>query len=54
MKQNAWSRRAVMAGLGGAALAEGAGRKLRMGVVGGRFGASFSFHEHPNAVVAAV
>lgn len=54
MKQNAWSRRAVMAGLGGAALAAGAGRKLRMGVVGGRFGASFYFHEHPNAVVAAV
>ena len=25
-----------------------------MGVVGGRFGASFYFHEHPNAVVEAV
>lgn len=29
-------------------------RKIRMGVVGGRFGASFYFHEHPNAVVEAV
>ena len=29
-------------------------RKLRVGVVGGRFGTSFQFHEHPNAVVAAV
>jgi len=29
-------------------------RKLRMGVVGGRFGSSFFFHEHPNCVVEAV
>lgn len=31
-----------------------ADRKLRVGVVGGRFGTSFYFHEHPNAVVEAV
>jgi len=29
-------------------------RKLRMGIVGGRFGTSFYFHEHPNSEVAAV
>src|SRR5690554_3407754 len=29
-------------------------RKLRIGVVGGRFGASFYFHEHPNCIVEAV
>lgn len=29
-------------------------RKLRMGIVGGRFGLGFFFHEHPNAVVEAV
>ena len=29
-------------------------RKLRVGVVGGRFGATFQFHEHPECVVAAV
>lgn len=29
-------------------------RKIRMGVVGGGFGASFHWHQHPNCVVAAV
>jgi predicted dehydrogenase len=29
-------------------------RKLRIGIVGGRFGATFQFHEHPNCVVEAV
>lgn len=29
-------------------------RKIRMGVVGGGFGTSFFFHEHPNCVVEAV
>lgn len=29
-------------------------RKLRLGIVGGRFGASFYFHEHPNCTVEAV
>jgi len=29
-------------------------RKLRIGVVGGAFGASFQWHEHPNCVVEAV
>ena len=29
-------------------------RKLRVGVVGGGFGTSFQFHEHPNSLVEAV
>ncbi len=29
-------------------------KKIRMGVVGGGFGAQFSFHEHPNCTVTAV
>ncbi|WP_158856191.1 Gfo/Idh/MocA family protein [Lunatibacter salilacus] len=29
-------------------------RKVKIGVIGGRFGAGFYFHEHPNCVVEAV
>src|SRR5690606_34088145 len=29
-------------------------RKVRIGIVGGRFGAKFYFHEHPNCTVEAV
>ncbi len=29
-------------------------RKVRIGIVGGRFGATFYFHEHPNCIVEAV
>jgi predicted dehydrogenase len=29
-------------------------RKIRVGIVGGRFGASFHFHEHPNCTVEAI
>ena len=29
-------------------------RKIRIGIVGGRFGATFQFHEHPNCTVEAV
>ncbi|MDW8080265.1 MAG: gfo/Idh/MocA family oxidoreductase, partial [Thermoguttaceae bacterium] len=29
-------------------------RKIRVGIVGGRFGTSFQFHEHPQCVVAGV
>src|SRR5690606_11370554 len=29
-------------------------RKIRIGIVGGRFGATFYFHVHPNCVVEAV
>jgi predicted dehydrogenase len=30
------------------------GRKVRIGIVGGRFGTSFEFHEHPDCIVEAV
>lgn len=40
--------------IGTAAAALAADRKLRVGIVGGRFGTSFQFHEHPNCNVAAV
>ena len=30
------------------------GRKLRLGIVGGRFGLTFQFHEHPECAVVAV
>jgi len=33
---------------------EDSGRKIRMGVVGGRFGLSFFWHQHPNCEVVAV
>src|SRR5690625_2309642 len=29
-------------------------RKIRIGIVGGRFGTSFYFHEHPSCIVEAV
>lgn len=29
-------------------------KKIRIGIVGGRFGATFQFHEHPNCIVEAV
>lgn len=32
----------------------GATRKIRIGIVGGRFGLNFQFHEHPNCIVDAV
>lgn len=47
-----WSRRALLALAASTAVA--ADRKLRIGIVGGRFGTSFQFHEHPNCVVEAV
>lgn len=37
-----------------AAAQPSAGRRIRIGVVGGGFGSCFPWHEHPNAVVAAV
>jgi predicted dehydrogenase len=46
------SRRSLLAALAAPVLAQD--RKLRVGIVGGRFGTSFQFHEHPNCVVEAV
>jgi predicted dehydrogenase len=42
--------------LGGAVKAQdtGSDRKIRIGVVGGRFGSSFQWHEHPNCELVAV
>lgn len=34
--------------------ADTAPRKVRVGIVGGRFGLSFQFHEHPDCEVVAV
>jgi predicted dehydrogenase len=56
------SRRDVLKIGGAAALAMsvpaqkiyGAEKKIRIGIVGGRFGASFQFHEHPDCIVEAV
>ncbi|MCL4783596.1 MAG: hypothetical protein KJZ70_11235, partial [Bryobacterales bacterium] len=50
--ERTWSRRTLLALAASTAVA--ADRKLRVGVVGGRFGADFEFHEHPNCVVEAV
>ncbi len=41
-------------GLPAWAAATGVPRKVRIGVVGGRFGLTFQFHEHPDCVVEAV
>jgi predicted dehydrogenase len=46
------NRREFSLAMAGAAAAPD--RKLRVGVVGGGFGASFQFHEHPNCAVEAV
>lgn len=66
MKKEKFNRRKFinMAGIGASALAVSprfafAGeptndRKVRIGIVGGRFGAGFFFHEHPNCIVEAV
>jgi predicted dehydrogenase len=64
--QNTLSRRSFLtkAGIVGTSMVVGSrfafagipttDRKIRIGVVGGRFGASFYFHEHPNCIVEAV
>jgi predicted dehydrogenase len=45
------NRRIFMGAASAALASEG---KVRMGIVGGGFGTSFQFHEHPNCTVAAV
>lgn len=44
----------AMLAMPGWAGAEIATRRLRVGIVGGRFGLSFQFHEHPGCIVEAV
>lgn len=48
------TRRELSGVLLGPLAAAADGRKLRVGIVGGGFGTSYQFHEHPNAVVQAV
>lgn len=45
------NRRQLLAALGATLESE---RRVRVGIVGGRFGAAFQFHEHPNCTVEAV
>src|SRR5713226_2578469 len=58
MLENSLTRRSFMgaAAMAGAPLAaqETSGRRVRMGVVGGNFGATFQWHLDPNCKVAAV
>lgn len=49
---NHWNRREFLSALAAPVLASD--RRLSVGVVGGGFGTSFQFHEHPNSVVEAV
>ncbi len=57
-RQGAVSLSALVAGasllLPSAHSSEGTRKKIRIGIAGGRFGASFQWHEHPDCVVAAV
>jgi len=48
------SRRQVLSVLGAAPAAFAQPRKVRVGIAGGRFGATFQFHEHPDCIVEAV
>ncbi len=43
-----------LTGVGNSAPDTGSSRKIRIGIVGGRFGASFQWHQHPNCRVEAV
>jgi predicted dehydrogenase len=57
MNQDVSRRSFLMAGAAAGVQAPGpraAGRKIRIGVVGGRFGLSFHWHLHPHSEVAAV
>jgi len=45
---------AAMAMARGVYAADTSPRKVRLGIVGGRFGATFQFHEHPDCIVEAV
>lgn len=60
-EENRFQRRTFLAGLGAAAacaqtaiVQAASDTKIRIGVVGGGFGCSYYWHEHPNCTVAAV
>src|SRR5262245_31274512 len=44
----------TIGGVAAQAAPPASGKKIRMAVVGGGFGATFPWHEHPNCVVTAV
>ncbi len=48
------SQRVLASGTVGTGAAARSGRKIRMGVVGGGFGANFHWHQHPNCLVTGV
>lgn len=52
MQNMPWSRRAFLSSTLLPVAAQD--RRLRIGIVGGGFGTSFQFHEHPNCTVAAI
>lgn len=52
LKLGAGTALAASLGTGGRGFA--ASKKIRMGIIGGRFGTSFQFHEHPDCIVEAV
>ncbi|UCG49053.1 MAG: twin-arginine translocation signal domain-containing protein, partial [Phycisphaerales bacterium] len=54
LKQTGCAVTGAMALPQGAIAVNAAPRKVRIGVVGGGFGASFQWHEHPDCVVQAV
>jgi predicted dehydrogenase len=50
-----WTRRSLVHGMSAAVLAQSPpARPVRIGIAGGRFGATFQWHLHPNAKVTAV
>ena len=51
-----WTRRSLLHGAGAVAFAQStaATRPVRIGIIGGRFGATFQWHLHPKAKVTAV
>ena len=52
LSQSALAGAALLAPQG--LFAQTSGKKLRVGIVGGRFGLGFQFHEHPDCIVEAV
>jgi predicted dehydrogenase len=54
MATSGMTRRALIGALAAAGAGRAARRPVRIGIVGGRFGASFQWHLHPDCQVAAV
>jgi predicted dehydrogenase len=54
IKQSSLAALGLTAALNQPGIITSAPKKLRLGIVGGRFGCSFQFHEHPDCIVEAV